>query len=305
VAVALSSVSTAVAAVRTAGEVRFGALVLAPGPMRAALIDAASRGAHVEVTLQRDPYRGGPGERETNRRAARALRAAGATVFLRDRGREPAHLKAAVCDGVAYLCDRNWAGDGRELVVADDDRADVALVRRALHDGTGGARTGFATRKDAALRDEARLIDGARDAPVVVETESFGAGPVGAALRRHAQGGGATMLIVAPREARSNRRERAALAALRSAGVDVREGGSNEKLALCGDAVWVGSANATFAARSEGAQTEWGLVSRAPALVAAARAALERDARAGISGPVPPSGAGASSRRGAACAGPG
>ena len=92
---------------------------------------------------------------------------------------------------------------------------------------------------------------------------------------------------------------------LAKAQVDVREGGSNEKLALCGDAVWVGSANAMFAARSEGAQTEWGLVSRAPALVAAARAALERDARAGISGPVPPSGAGASSRRGAACAGPG
>ena len=304
-AVTLSSVSTAVAAVRAARDVRFGALVLAAGPMRDALIAAAAGGAHVEVTLQRDPYRGGPGERATNRRAARALRAAGATVFLRDRAGEPAHLKAAVCDGVAYLCDRNWAAGGDELVVADDRRPDVALVRRALHDGAGGTRTGFATRKDAALRDEARLIDAAREGPVVVETESFGAGPVGAALRRHAQGGGPTTLIVAAREARSNRRERAALASLRAAGVDVREGGANEKLALCGDAVWVGSANATFAARDEGAQTEWGLISRAPALVAAVRAALERDARAGISAPVPHSGVAAAAPCGAGFAGPG
>jgi hypothetical protein len=285
VAVALSSVAAAVAAVRTAHDVRFGALVLGAGPMRDALMGAAAGGAHVEVTLQRDPYRGGAGERALNRDAAHALRAAGATVFLRDRAREPAHLKAAVCDGVAFLCDRNWAADGRELVVADDGADDVALVRRALHDGTGGAAGAFATRKDAALREEARLIDAAGDAPVTVETESFGAGPVSAALRRHAERGAPTMLIVAAREARGNRRERLALAALRAAGVDVRAGGANEKFALCGDAVWVGSANATFAARGEGAQTEWGLTSRAPTLVAAVRAALERDAGAVVRGP--------------------
>ncbi|HEY4441442.1 MAG TPA: hypothetical protein VGN14_13370 [Candidatus Elarobacter sp.] len=274
----LSSVPSTVDAVRRGHDIRFGALVLGAGPMRDALITAAHHGAHVEVTLQRDPYRSDAAERAENRRSARLLKAAGATVTLRERATAPSHLKAAVVDGTAFLCDRNWPRDGRTLVVADDAPADVALVERTLHDGRGGATPALATRKDGALRAEARLIDAAGDAPVTVETEAFGYGPVGAALRRHAERGAPTTLIVAARDLAGNVREQHALDALRAEGVDVRTGGADEKLALCGDAVWIGSANATFAARDEAAQTDWGLTSRAPRLVEAVRAALARDA---------------------------
>jgi hypothetical protein len=285
VAVRLSSFGAATAAVRAARDVRFGALVLYAGPMRDALVAAAGHGAHVEVTLQRNPYRGGASERAANRNAARMLRAAGATVTLREREAVPFHLKAAVCDGVAYLCDRNWAADRRELVVVDDDAGDVELVRTTLRDAVGGTRDGFATRKADALRSEAALIRGAGSAPVVVETESFGGGAVATALREHAARGAPATLIVSAGEAAHDPRERALLARLRAAGVDVRETGANEKLALCGDAAWIGSANATFAGGREAGQIEWGTVTRDATLVGAVRAALRRDvapdARAG------------------------
>jgi hypothetical protein len=246
-----------------------------------ALVEAAHRGARVDVTLQRNPYRGGAAERLANRRAAQTLRAAGATVTLRDRERQPFHLKAAVCDGVAYLCDRNWPADGRELVVADDDGADVALVLGTLRDAAGGSRGAFATRKADALRAEAELIRSAGDAPVTVETESFGGGAISAALREHATRGAPTTLIVSRREAAHDQRERTLLAHLRAAGVDVREGGANEKLALCGDTAWIGSANASFAGGREADQVEWGAVTTDAALVGAVRAALRRDAAPG------------------------
>jgi hypothetical protein len=287
-ALTLSSLSGAADAVRGARDVRFGALVLYPGLMCDALVDAAHRGARVDVTLQRNPYRGGAGERLANRRAAQTLRAAGATVTLRDRERQPFHLKAAVCDGVAYLCDRNWAADGRELVVADDDAADVGLVRSTLRDAVGGSCGAFTTRKADALRAEAELIRSAGDAPVTVETESFGGGAISAALREHAARGAPTTLILSRREAAHDRRERTLIAHLRAAGVDVREGGANEKLALCGDAAWIGSANATFAGEREADQIEWGTVTRDAALVGAVRAALRRDvASAGGASAVP------------------
>ena len=84
-------------------------------------------------------------------------------------------------------------------------------------------------------------------------------------------------MIVAAREA-ENPRERAELAALRAAGVTVRESGTNEKLALCGDTAWIGSANATYAAGREAKQTDWGAVVSDAALRDAIRAALLRDA---------------------------
>jgi hypothetical protein len=295
-ALTLSSVSGAADAVRSARDVRFGALVLYPGAMCDALLDAARGGARVDVTLQRNPYRGGAAERLANRRAAHTLRAAGATVTLRDRERQPFHVKAAVCDGVAYLCDRNWAADGRELVVADDDAAEVELVRSTLRDAAGGTCGALATRKADALRAEAELIRGARGVPVTVETESFGGGAISAALREHAAGGAPTTLIVSAREAAHDGRERALIAHLRAAGVDVRETGANEKLALCGEAAWIGSANATFAGGREADQIEWGAVTRDAALVGAVRAALSRDAGSAAAASATPPGTGPAAR---------
>ncbi len=171
---------------------------------------------------------------------------------------------------MAYLDDRNWPKSG-DTVVADDDPRDVALVRAALR-GRGGADDALATRKDVALQREAALIDAAGTAPVVVATESFDGGPISVALRRHAQRGAPTTLIVDGR--RLGARERALLDHLARDGVRVRTSARDEKLALAGDAVWLGSANATSAEGRYGAQLEWGVVSRDPALVARVRAAL-------------------------------
>ena len=92
--------------------------------------------------------------------------------------------------------------------------------------------------------------------------------PLTRALRRSAR---ARRADDARRRARAHasHREAHAIAALARAGVDVREGGANEKLALAGDAAWIGSCNATGAAGRVARQLEWGLVTRDPALVSA------------------------------------
>lgn len=275
-AISLSSVGDVVARIGSAREVAFGSYFLAPGAMRDALVAAAQRGAHVAVTLQADPYRNRDGRRD-NRVAARLLKAAGAGVTLLHSAQAPFHLKAAVCDGVAYLDDRNWTRRGPEIVVADDDPPDVALVRDGILRARGDRDATLATRKDEVLRRELALVDEAGDAPVVVETERLRNSPLTEALRRHARSGAATTVIVGRARHRS-RGERSALRALARDGVVVREGGANEKLALAGDAAWIGSGNATGAGGRTARQVEWGLVTRDAALVDAVRTALERDA---------------------------
>lgn len=242
--------------------------------MRDALAGAAQRGAHVAVTLQADPYRNPFGAR-CNADAARLLHDAGAAVTLLPSDRAPFHLKAAVCDGVAYLDDRNWTLRGPEIVVKDDAQADVALLRDALA-GNGGADATLSTRKDEGQRREIALIDRAAGAPVVVETERVATSPLTRALQRHARGGAPATLVVG-RTRRNSPGEARAIARLAADGVVVRKGGANEKLALAGDAVWIGSGNATGASGRSAGQLEWGLVTRDAALVGAVRAALERD----------------------------
>ncbi len=228
------------------------------------------------VTLQADPYRNPFGGR-CNAEAARILRAAGADVSLLPSDRAPFHLKAAVCDGVAYLDDRNWTKRGPEIVVADDDEKDVALVRDALA-GRGGADRALATRKDVALAREVAVVEGARDAPVIVETERVATSPLTRALQQHARAGAKTTLIVG-HSSRPNPQERSAIARLVADGVVVRTGGSNQKLALAGDTAWIGSGNATGAAGRNAGQIEWGLRTRNRALVSAVAAELARDVR--------------------------
>jgi hypothetical protein len=276
--VALSFASPAQFAARIAAarEIAFGSYFL-PAPMREALVIAAQRGAHVEVTFEKTPHEDPSGSlARLNAASAEALRAAGAEVHLlsSDGDTPPYHIKAAVCDGVAYLDDRNWPAHGGTILV-DDDADDVALVREAIA-GRGGADATLATRKDLAVQREAALIEGAERIPVVVATESFGAGAISAALRHHAALGAKTTLIV--NRAHANR---AVLAGLERAGVTVKNSVANEKLVLAGDAVWLGSANATYAGGEDGAQTDWGLVSRDPALVAAVRERLSETTGSG------------------------
>lgn len=274
-AVSLSSVPAALANVRAARDIAFGTYFLPPGAMREALISAARDGAHVAVTLQRDPYRNPYGER-ANAEAARAIRAAGGEVTLLPSDVTPFHLKAAVCDGVAYLDDRNWTKRGPEIVLRDDDPADVTLVRDALH-GRGGADPALATRKDVALQREIDLIDRAGNSPVVVETETLNTSPLTRALMRHAAGGAATTVIVGT-TARATVKQQSAIGKLRAGGVEVRTGGTNEKLALAGERAWLGSGNATGAAGRGARQLEWGYVTDDRAIIGAVRGALARDA---------------------------
>lgn len=272
--ISISSSADVLARIGTARDVHFGAYILPAGPMRDALEAAARRGAHVAVTLQRDPFRDPRGAlARLNAASAAALRGAGARVALLPSARVAFHLKAALCDGVAYLDDRNWPARGGDTVVADDDPRDVALVRATLA-GRAGTDDALATRKDAALAREAALIDGARGAPVVLATESFGAGPISVALRRHAASGAPTTLVVDQR--RLSPPQRALVEHLRSQGVRVRTSDADEKLLLAGGAVWLGSANASCAYGERGAQTEWGIVSRDPALVARVRETVAR-----------------------------
>jgi phosphatidylserine/phosphatidylglycerophosphate/cardiolipin synthase-like enzyme len=277
VAPTLASSSDVVAGIAGAHEIAFGSY-LVPRAMRDALIAAARRGAHVAVTIEASPYKDPTGGlARFNAATAHALREAGADVRLFSRDQVAFHLKAAVCDGVAYLDDRNWPTRG-DTIVRDDDPRDVEVVRAAL-DGHGGTDDAPATRKDLALQREAELIDAARGAPVVVATESFGGGTISAALRRHAANGDPTTLIVAPHEA-----NRTVLAGLARAGVTVKFGIADEKFALAGDAVWLGSANATYAGGEFGEQTDWGLVSRDPALIAEIGARLAAYGIADIAG---------------------
>ena len=265
--------------VGSARDIAFGTYFLPHGATRDALVAAARRGSHVAVTLQADPYRNPYGAR-CNAEAARELRGVGASVTLLPSDRVPFHLKAALCDGVAYLDDRNWTQRGPEIVVSDDGATDVALVREALA-GRGGADATLATRKDEALRREVELVDGAGAAPVIVETERAATSPLTRALQRRAEAGAPTTLVLG-RTARHSAREARTLAALAASGVGIRETGTNEKLALAGDLAWIGSGNATGASGRGAGQIEWGMLTREPALVAAVRSALVRDAgRAG------------------------
>jgi hypothetical protein len=276
VTLSLSSVPDVLARIGSAHDVAFGSYFLPHGAVRDALTGAARRGAHVAVTLQADPYRNPFGAR-CNAQAARSLRAAGADVSLLPSDTAPFHLKAAVCDGVAYLDDRNWTKRGPEIVVADDDPADVALVRAALA-GHGGADRALATRKDVALSREVELVQRARGVPVIVETERVAASPLTCALQRHARAGAKTTLVVARTSHRSARETRV-IAQLAADGVDVRAGGTNQKLALAGDTAWIGSGNATGASGRNAGQLEWGMRVRDPALVGAVAAELARDVR--------------------------
>lgn len=252
------------ATLQTARRIEFGSYVLHQGTVRRAIVRAAVRGAQVTVTLQRDPL-GEDGPR-LNAEAARELRAAGATVRLLSSARTSFHLKAAVCDGVTYLDDRNWARS--DLIVRDDAAADAALVRRALR-GISGSTAELTTRAGDALRREALFVASAGRAPLAAATESFGPGVLAAALGARARRGLPTSLTVnrrlAERGGEPGVRERAALDRLRAAGVQVRETAAADKYAVTVDGAWLGSANAS--ARPE--QVDWGLVTREPAVVSA------------------------------------
>lgn len=269
-----ASTRQVVSAIERGHTVLLSAYVLRPGELLNALEAAARRGAQVAVRLEGRPYAGSD-EKEAarlaaqNRCAVAQLRAAGGDAALVDTGDAdgpPLHLKAAVCDGVAYLDDRNWPGDGADTIVCDDFRADVAATEGALLHTNAPPAKWFWTDKAQALAGETRLLYGARQARQVdVESESFGRGGAYGALKQLAAAGVHCRLLVAQRDV--NPKSRQALEDLERAGVQVRAGDFDEKMAILdGARAWTGSANATYGYQN---QTDWGVRTDSPEVVSA------------------------------------
>jgi hypothetical protein len=278
---------TAAGFIRTLESARAIALTaytLREGGVLDGLVAAAKRGADVRVRIEGDPLDDAAGTlHAANAAAVAALRAAGATAEATKPGEPVLHLKAAVVDGVAWLDDRNWATGGAERILRDTDADDVAAVASAVAGGPG-ADGHLATTKSGAQRLEGDVIAHAGAGPLLIESESFGNGTIYNALLHRAEAHLPARLIVAGREVAESgdRTERAHLAHLAALGVDVRvgdpkHGDLDEKLAVAGDDGWVGSANATYARDAAGAQRDWGLATREPAIVDGLRASFERN----------------------------
>ena len=252
---------------QNARSVLLTAYTLRPGSMLDAVEDAARRGARVTVRLEGSPYADPSGELAAgNKRVVRELRRLGADAKVVDtnaRNGPALHMKAAVCDGVGYLDDRNWPNSG-DTIVRDDFGADVAAIRSAALLGHAEHTPEFSTSKRDALWAERRLLAGAgRAKRVDVESESFGAGSgVYGELKQLAASGVQCRLIVSRRDL--NDKSRRALTVLAQSGVAVRISDSDEKMAVVdGTRGWIGSANAT-SAFANGDQIDWGLRTDAP-----------------------------------------
>jgi hypothetical protein len=251
----LSSVGEVVSALASARDVALEAYTL-HGPVLRAVEGAARRGARVTVALDGLPHNDPNGHLAAeNRRLAGELRAAGAAVSLE----EPVHAKAIRAGGTLYLDEKNWgAGD---LVVREDDAAAARAIPMIKHE---------------ALAQEAALLDAApKNSGVIVESESFGCcNGVYGRLGALARAGAAPRLLVSERELRGNAREREVLEALVREGARVRVCGDSEKLAVAGERVWLGSANATVAFGKSDC-IDWGVQTSDAAIVGAVRDRLE------------------------------
>lgn len=247
----LVTVRTVTNRIESSHDVILSAYVLAPnGAMARALAAAAHRGAKVHVVLDGVAF---GAARRMNGEVTPRLREAGVRV---DFTRAPLHAKAAVVDGHVYLSDRNWTRSRAELVLEDRLAADEPVVLRAIT-GVAGMHGRLTTRKADSLAAEAAVLAGNRTHEVAVETEAFGLStPVDVALLARRSRGDRVRLIVDQREYRSAPLEREQVAELVRHGVEVRIGRSGEKLAIDGDAAWIGSANATPGLPD---QVDWGV----------------------------------------------
>lgn len=271
-----ATTSDVLSAIGRSHSVLLSAYVLRPGELLDALEAAARRGARVTVRLEGRPYAGNDAAEEAklaaqNREAVTELRAAGGDAELVDTSQAdgpPLHLKAAVCDDVAYLDDRNWPGDGEDTILRDDFLHDVAAIEGVLLHTHAPPAKWFWTNKAQALAGETRLLYGAQQAGTVdVESESFGRGSgTYGALKALAQSGVHCRLLVSQRDVTT--KSQAALEALERDGVQVRVGDFDEKMAVVdGARAWTGSANATYARAPY--QLDWGVRTDTPQVVQA------------------------------------
>lgn len=276
------------AALGTARRIDFSAYVLWRGPVERALEGAAARGAEVHVRLEARLFHPSAKMRADNVYALRRLRALGADAKAVDRtdAAGPAlHLKAAVCDGAAYLDDCNWnAGDA---VIRDADARDVAALRVAALHQPAVSLPGLALNKADALDQEARTLENTHAARVDVETEAINKGAVATALRDLAKRGVHCRLLLSS-QCIEDYHQTAAL--LQKAGVEVRVVEKSEKFAVAGGSAWIGSADATSAYR-DGDRIDWGISTRDSSVAGALQNRFTSNWRKGrpLSTPVTPS----------------
>jgi hypothetical protein len=261
-------------AMRTARRVTFSAYVLWPGDVRNGLEHAAQRGAHVSVRLNGYMYKGSARMHRDNRNAVRALRRLGADAQIVHRNEYDGpclHLKAVVCDGVAFLDDRNWLTSGKDTVVRDDNPEDVPAIRKATQYRHADC-SGVQLDKYAAVAKETALLRSARGDGIAVAAEEFGYSSVYTALKKLAARGAKPRVLISERGLRG--RSAAAVQHLKQAGIRVRVTTSDEKFAVAGSQAWVGSANPT-PPFPDGKQFDWGVETRSPQIVSDLRTRFE------------------------------
>jgi phosphatidylserine/phosphatidylglycerophosphate/cardiolipin synthase-like enzyme len=279
--IALSNTGEVLAALRSAHDVSFTAYILPPGRMLDALAGAARSGAQVTVRLEGSPYKDDGSMTAMNGAAVDRLRAAGADASLvhetQDANAPAVHAKILAVDGALFLDDRNFPNSGADTIVRDDFPRDVQMARDAVEGRADCASRFFAVSKRESLRSEASLIaEAQRGDDVIVESESFGAhNRVFSAINAAALRGAHVRVLVNARCLLGNDPEAAAIARLRSDGVDIRSCAGDEKFAIVrGTRGWIGSANAT-AAFEKPDTIDWGARTDDPAIVAQERAAFE------------------------------
>ncbi|MBV8363613.1 MAG: hypothetical protein JO193_03535 [Candidatus Eremiobacteraeota bacterium] len=247
-----------------AHHIEMCAYVLRSKEVLDALEFAAQHQAHVSVRLEAHPYADPDGKlAKLNRDVVEKLQTAGVHASLADvANRRANHMKAAIVDGVAFLDDRNWPLDRRNVVVKDDAPRDVRTIHNALH-GKPISTTALAVTKGSALAQEVAMLHGrATHSAVSIETESFTAGsaPYGA-IKALARAGVDVRLLLCKEDAKPAMLS--AARALARDGVTVRFTQAAEKFAVARDRGWIGSANATF---GRAGQIDWGLRLSNPAL---------------------------------------
>jgi hypothetical protein len=263
----------------------------ARGRVAKALVAAANRGGRMWLVLD---GAGMAGAMRSNRATAAALCAAtgGRNTSSRidqdlatlcegrlriDMTRYALHMKAAVLEDAIYVSDRNWTSSRRSLILALPS-AMRTIVERAIL-GAAGTSGSLTTRKADSLAAEATLLRSNRSRRVLLESESFGRSAIADALVARAGAGDDVTLVVARFEYGRSRTERALLSDMARHGVHVFTATSDEKIAVAGDSVWIGSANATAGVPN---QIDWGFWTDDHALAMALTQHVEGDRNAGI-----------------------
>jgi hypothetical protein len=241
-------------------NIRFSTYLLDPtSTLEQALVNAASGGASVEVSLPSDSYVKTLGDvYQEDMESAANIEKAGGTV-LWDAGTqspnaEPLHAKLAIVDGVGYLDGRNW--DSTDVIVSETGAADLTAIGNAIALNPTDSPT-LDTIKQDALSLETTYITDTSGSTIDYMTESFGAGNVANALIARAKAGASVHAIVLNSDVSDT--EKTTLTQMKQAGIDVElnPGSGSEKLAIIGTTAWFGSSNSTTGSPY---QIDWGAV---------------------------------------------